>query len=173
MPVTNLKKIRMRYLKTWFPMDIITIIPFDSIKFLYKTDGGNSEQLKKQAQIFRLLRLVRLIKLFRILRGSRIIIRWERKFSVTHSTKTLMALTLSIIFVQHWLACAWALVPFMQSEDDFTWVSAQFKIRHEAIPGIIGSDCLDETIINAAHRPGCANFFFREVYVQSSAVFFE
>jgi hypothetical protein len=68
--ITHRPKIVKHYLRGWFFIDILSIIPIDLIAQIFM---GQDEDASKQLRVVRTIRLVRLIKLLRILRASRII----------------------------------------------------------------------------------------------------
>jgi potassium voltage-gated channel Eag-related subfamily H protein 7 len=70
----------------------------------------DSEKLSK----LRLLRVLRLVKLLRIVRASRVLERWEFQLGILHNTLLSYKLGFGLIFVNHWLACWWSMVPFLQ-----------------------------------------------------------
>ena len=72
--VKNHRLIAKNYLCSWFPLDIISVVPVDNIMMAIDTT-----QIKGASMLaaIRLLRLLRLIKLARILRASRIFSRWR------------------------------------------------------------------------------------------------
>ena len=59
----------IRYLTGWFPVDLVSILPFDSVSIIIKQ---NPEMMAgfdpSMLRAIRLVRLLRLIKLLRILR---------------------------------------------------------------------------------------------------------
>ena len=61
--ITDYKKIAMRYLVGWFPIDLISIFPFQHISF-----GSGSESSVQATKLVRLARLPRLFKLMDISR---------------------------------------------------------------------------------------------------------
>ena len=87
-----------RYLKGWFAIDLVSIIPYDAI-------AG-----KSAGRVPKLLRLFRLLKIARILRVSRIIQRWETEWSVKYGALRLIRFLVVVIMVSHWDACLWYLI---------------------------------------------------------------
>merc|ERR1719316_528812 len=65
------KKIVKHYLKGWFVIDFISILPFDIIGFVY--DDPAIQKMK----VIRIIRILRLLKIARVLRASRIVKRWQ------------------------------------------------------------------------------------------------
>jgi potassium voltage-gated channel Eag-related subfamily H protein 7 len=97
-------RIRRHYLKGWFTIDLVSILPFDIVAFALK-DGALGKM-----KALRIIRLLRLLKLVRIVRASRIFKRWETSISISYSVLSLIKFLLMIIIFGHWLACAWALL---------------------------------------------------------------
>ena len=61
----DVREIARNYLKGWFAIDLVSILPFDSVGL-----ATGSEQLQK-AKGARIIRLLRLLKLLRLLLGRR------------------------------------------------------------------------------------------------------
>jgi hypothetical protein len=100
--VKSHRKIAARYLKGWFPIDIISVIPFDNIMMGVDTSGISNPAI---FSMIRMLRLLRLIKLARILRASRIFSRWENSISMSSADLSLLKFMVLIAIVIHWFAC--------------------------------------------------------------------
>ena len=85
------KKIVCHYLKGWFVLDIISILPFDfaSLKDPNEDPDAESSSDLSMLKLVRIIRLLRLIKLVRLVRGARILKRWESKLAINYSTLTL------------------------------------------------------------------------------------
>lgn len=98
------RMIRWRYLTTWFPIDFVSILPFDVFLMLYQGSpalGG--------IKIFRMARLLRLVKLVRILRTSRLVVRWQNYFAISFAVQKLAKFNFFLMLSSHWMACAWGL----------------------------------------------------------------
>jgi len=98
------RQIRNRYLKGWFTIDIVSIIPFDIVGV-----ASNDESIQK-LKAFRIIRLLRLLKILRILRASRMIQRWSNHISMPFSHQSLIKFSVILTFFSHWMACVWGLV---------------------------------------------------------------
>ena len=114
--VRNHKRIADHYLRSWFIIDLGTVLPFDLMTVLapalFASDcgtGGTQSLIKG----VKLLRVLRLVKLLRVLRASRIIQRWESSISVTTSTRSVVTAIVAFVALLHWLACLWSLLPQM------------------------------------------------------------
>lgn len=101
--------IAKRYLRGWFLIDIVSIIPFDVISAV------SGEDSLQQFQAFRTVRLFRLFKLLRVFRASRIIQRWKSTLSVKNSTVSLLRFFMTVLFISHWVRRGPFLPPFHPS----------------------------------------------------------
>jgi hypothetical protein len=132
--VKNHKKIAVRYLRSWFILDVVSTFPYEMIANLamygsprpsinVELEIGNmtaSEQsvvaLKASSsmRLLRLLRIMRLLKLGRIARASRITSRiadrLERYISISYTTRTLCFWTFLMLILIHWFCCVWGLL---------------------------------------------------------------
>uniref|UniRef100_A0A7S2K4A9 Ion transport domain-containing protein n=1 Tax=Zooxanthella nutricula TaxID=1333877 RepID=A0A7S2K4A9_9DINO len=100
------------YLKTWFIIDFISLIPFDLVGML-----SRSEQMKKMKAV-KVIRLLRLLKLVRVLKASRLFRRFELRMSITYGTFALMKFFCILLLITHWLANMWALTLVLVEEED-------------------------------------------------------
>ena len=99
--VKDHKKIAKRYLTSWFPIDLISILPFDSVEVFAKLTTGNSPfgDNADTLKIIKMIRLLRLLKLARILRASRIFSRWENELGMSYQKMELIKWTV-LVFVR-------------------------------------------------------------------------
>lgn len=63
----DVKTIVYNYVTSWFPLDLVSVLPFEFLGGLMNGDSTNISQL----QLLRLVRLTRLLKLLRVFRASR------------------------------------------------------------------------------------------------------
>eukprot|EP00931_Biecheleriopsis_adriatica_P007435 TRINITY_DN108714_c0_g1_i1.p1 TRINITY_DN108714_c0_g1~~TRINITY_DN108714_c0_g1_i1.p1 ORF type:complete len:714 (-),score=104.88 TRINITY_DN108714_c0_g1_i1:76-2217(-) len=99
----RLHKIVVHYLTTWFPLDFITILPFDLISLSLRIDALS------QMNSLKILRLLRLLKLMRILKTSRVFHRLEIGLSVPYQRFALVKFLGILLLVCHWQTCIWAM----------------------------------------------------------------
>jgi len=130
--VKSHKRIARHYLCGWFPIDLISVIPFDNIMMGVDTSGI------KNASIFsmiRMLRLLRLIKLARILRASRIFSRWENSIALSSANMELVKYTILITMVLHWFACTLGIVAQLMSppRDDRLALAVEAEILYPRV----------------------------------------
>ena len=111
--VTDRRKIIDRYLRGFFVIDLVSIIPY------HEMDAGGLKALK-------LLRLLRLFKLLRILRSGRILKRLEDSMNVDYNVLALFKFILGTLMIAHWLACMWQLMARTSASKD-DWVKGYYS----------------------------------------------
>jgi len=110
--VSDHRRIFWHYVRTWFPIDLGSIVPFDILGLLIDTPGVNNFKALK------ILRLLRILKLLRVLRASRLMHRMESRMYITYATFNLLKFFTLLGFVTHWLACLWCLTLVLVEEND-------------------------------------------------------
>jgi len=113
--VLDLRSIALQYtFSRWFVLDLFSI---STAAFDIFDSGGSSNLF-----MLRALRALRLIKLVRLARGSRMLLRWEKRLSINYAYLGLLQSLCAILVSCHWFACIWGL----QSSFDRlgTWVGA-------------------------------------------------
>ena len=100
----------MRYLRGWFIIDFISVVPIDIIMLASTTGSEGISRLKT----LRMFRLFRLLKLLRILRGARIFARWEVRVAVNYNLMSLYQALANLVLLAHWFACLIGLVDSLQ-----------------------------------------------------------
>ncbi|XP_063057464.1 potassium/sodium hyperpolarization-activated cyclic nucleotide-gated channel 1 isoform X2 [Engraulis encrasicolus] len=122
------KKIKQKYLKTWFLVDFVSSIPVDYI-FLIVEKGMDSE-VYKTARALRIVRFTKILSLLRLLRLSRLIRyihQWEEIFHMTYDLASAVVRIFNLIGMMlllcHWDGCLQFLVPMLQDFPADCWVS--------------------------------------------------
>ena len=108
--VCSHRRIALRYLSSWFFLDLASILPFDSITLAMEsssttttTTGSGSRY--SNLRVLRVVRLLRLLKLLRIVRASRIWKRWENRVALSFSAMALVRFLVGVLVISHWIAC--------------------------------------------------------------------
>lgn len=148
--VSDRRKIFIRYVRGFFFVDLISIIPFHELQA-----GGGLKALK-------LLRLLRLFKLLRILRSGRILKRLEDSISVDYNVLTLCKFIIGTLTIAHWLACMWQLLARVVGKKD-DWVINYFS---NFIDGDLFATCHAATDFNNELR-ACLNISPWATYIAS------
>eukprot|EP00937_MAST-01D_sp_MAST-1D-sp2_P004838 g4838.t1 len=113
--VTSRVRIARNYLRGWFLLDVVSILPIDilSVAMEASESGAGVGQLK----ILRVIRVFRLAKLLRVARASRILARLEEHMAMSYCTLSLLKYAAIVVFTSHWVACAWHIVLVLESGD--------------------------------------------------------
>nr|XP_057928990.1 potassium/sodium hyperpolarization-activated cyclic nucleotide-gated channel 1 [Doryrhamphus excisus] len=122
------KKIKKKYLQSWFVVDFVSSIPVDYI-FLIVEKGIDSE-MYKTARALRIVRFTKILSLLRLLRLSRLIRyihQWEEIFHMTYDLASAVMRIFNLIAMMlllcHWDGCLQFLVPMLQDFPSDCWVS--------------------------------------------------
>jgi len=122
--VMDQHKIAIKYLTTWFPVDLVSIVPFDLVGFLQDGDNKNMKGLQ-------LLRLLRLFKLLRVLRAGRFVHRLESSMAINYSMLTLAKFVMVTISLAHWLGCGWNMVRVVEDAESNNWLYEYEAMLHD------------------------------------------
>ncbi|KAI8995967.1 hypothetical protein BC832DRAFT_595794 [Gaertneriomyces semiglobifer] len=101
------KAIFLRYFKSWFFLDLVSVIPFEVVS-LGQSETERSTGLT-QMRLLRFLRLARLLKLLRVLRASRKLKQWQVYINMRYAKLKIMQYAITIFFLIHWIACGYRL----------------------------------------------------------------
>ena len=104
-----------KYLKGWFLVDSVSIIPFDA---LYLGIGTTAFSRLSALRIFRLLRLAKVIKMNQL---GKIFERLELIYTIDYTMIALVKFALTAIMFAHWLACAYGLVEELENSK-YSWM---------------------------------------------------
>ena len=114
--VVNRWRIAAHYLRRFFIIDLVSVLPFDAVG-LFMGGGGGGGQDVSQLKILRVVRLLRLMKLLRIVRSGRVFRRLEASLSLNYAVLQLSKFVLGTCIIAHWMACACNMVTLIESEE--------------------------------------------------------
>lgn len=109
--IKNRKQIAMHYLKGWFTIDVVSILPFDAVALI-----ANSESLSK-AKALKVIRLLRLLKLMRIVKALRIVKKYRAEIAMPFNNIFIVMTFVKIGFFTHLFACLWLLTATIECDD--------------------------------------------------------
>mmetsp|Transcript_59245 Transcript_59245/g.138741 ORF Transcript_59245/g.138741 Transcript_59245/m.138741 type:complete len:725 (-) Transcript_59245:91-2265(-) len=112
----RLSHICKHYLKTWFMVDFITVIPWDFLAMFLQVNS-----LKDLVGI-KVIRALRLIKLMRLMKASKILQDLEAPLSIPYQKVALFRFILVLGLTCHWLACCWAVTLSVIDENYPRWI---------------------------------------------------
>ena len=100
-----------KYLKGWFFLDVVSVLPFDAIKLIVPNAGV-------MLKMPRLLKLARLMKLLKVLKASRVVKRLEQNMDVKFGVIRLAKFLVYTTIAAHWLGCLLMLVSETERSDE-------------------------------------------------------
>jgi len=103
-----------RYLRSWFIIDLISIVPFDTISVAGTDEDGSVDSDLSRLKLVRSVRLLRLLKLVKLLRGMAVFERWEVSMNLSFRKLTLCQMALRVLVTAHWIGCLLGIVSTFQ-----------------------------------------------------------
>jgi potassium voltage-gated channel Eag-related subfamily H protein 7 len=88
------------YLQSWFIIDFVSIIPFDTLTLVL----GESFSKMKAIKAIRLLRLLKLAKIFR---SFALYDKYKAKLAIPLNVVSLFQNCMKMVVAAHWFACVW------------------------------------------------------------------
>jgi len=113
---TSQAKIIRNYLRTWFSIDLLSVLPYSYISLLM---GSASLQ---RAKVLKTVRLLRLIKLVRVVRASRVFQRWETSMAINYNSLRFWTAIVVLLVSSHWIACVWGLIANETEGSQESWL---------------------------------------------------
>lgn len=112
------RKIVRHYLSTWFPVDLLSVLPLDALGLIFSSEG------LKRAKAVKVIRLLRLLKLTKALRASRLLRKAEVNLSITYQRLNLIKFFVMLAVASHWQACLWAMTLQLVEGDTPRWIDS-------------------------------------------------
>jgi hypothetical protein len=122
--VKNRKKIVKTYLKSWFIIDLVSVLPIQ-----YFTSASQFNNLTRIGRLPKLYRLLKLTKLFRmakiVKRGNvnRVTKFFLEKLKVNANIERLIYFILAFLLLNHFSACIWYFMAKLQDLSPDCWVT--------------------------------------------------
>ena len=127
--VTNRKIIGNQYMKGWFFIDLVAIIPFDLV-----FGGSELNQVVRIARIGRMYKLVKLTRLIRVLKivkdKSKFLKYMEQLFKIGMGLQRFLGFILAFFILIHLSACLWIMTATMMGVDgvEGTWMEGDIEL---------------------------------------------
>jgi len=111
-PITSRGQIFCTYLKGWFILDLVAIMPFNEIiSLLYVERENNTQNYSLAAKVIRLSRIFKIFKflrIFKLLKDDSPLKKWMNKqLAVTVAVERMIKSLLIFSLIVHMLCCAW------------------------------------------------------------------
>ena len=109
--VNDKKMIAKKYMKFWFWLDLLSIIPFDLIMMQTNKDFGNMAKFTRVGKLYKMIRMLRMVKMLRIFKDrKKIISNLDQILKVNAGYERLVFFLLGFIIFNHTFACLWIML---------------------------------------------------------------
>lgn len=113
--VTSKARIARNYLKTWFPIDFFSTIPWGKVSSLVAGDSSSASGAGQVGKLTKVVKFARFLRLMRMMKLAKLATIWERIEAKCGSVILLQGIgLLRVLFVLvcicHWNACIWWMV---------------------------------------------------------------
>ena len=120
--IDNRKKIAKTYLKGWFTIDVIAILPFHYIL----ASGGSANGLARTSKITRMYKLIKLTRLLRILKiakeSGKFMKNMRNKLKVGIGFERLFLFFFTCTMLFHIVSCLWLMVGSYNLGEEPSWM---------------------------------------------------
>ena len=119
--VDKRKDIALHYIRTWFIIDFIAIIPFN---FIFQTSDFNSlARLSKIPRLYRLIRMFRLVRLLKVARRKSELSKYLGQLAtIGVGIERLLIFFVTFFLFCHIIACVWVMIYKFEDNQPETWV---------------------------------------------------
>lgn len=128
--VTQHKRIMKNYIKFWFWIDLLSIIPFD---YLFNGDSASALNINalfrfaKFSKIYKIVRLTRLAKVFKLLKKNKALIsRFSEKLKLNSGLERLFIFSFAFAIFIHVMGCMYVMLADIEKEIvELTWIDQE------------------------------------------------
>ena len=131
--IDDRKRIAENYLKGWFTIDLLAIIPFDVI--LNSTDLSSMVRVVRVGRLYKLVKLTRLIRVLKIMKEKSKLLKYLNQFlKLGLGFERLFFLLLVFFMVCHISSCLWVMIAAFQAEDfEGTWAHKYYDDKENSL----------------------------------------
>jgi len=116
------QKIRENYMHGWFVFDVIALLPYDALGFCFDEDGESANTIR----LLRIVRLLRLGKVLRVVKASKLVQRYDDRVGISYVKFRLTMNFFLMVVLNHWSACIFRIVVFIEGSEDANWILSYF-----------------------------------------------
>ena len=118
------------YLKSWFIIDLVAIIPFEG----FVPMNGEAANLVRFARIGRITKILKLLKLMRLMKlqksGKFSLLSWiQSLFNISPDFKWMFSFICYFAMTTHVVACIWIIAAKMDPNPENSWISGYEEPR--------------------------------------------
>lgn len=129
--VDDRRAIANGYLKSWFLIDVLSIVPFD---LLYDSQAGGLNTMARFFRIgkmYKLLKLTRLLKIVKILKGRGKFIKYVNDvIKIGMGFERLFFFLIMFLVIGHIVSCMWVLTANISESGDQSWLADVPSLAH-------------------------------------------
>jgi hypothetical protein len=118
--VIDIKEIRRQYVKGFFVVDLLSILPVSYIE--QAMSGGGDNTAGGNLKTLKVLRLIRLTRLLRLARVKTLLKKYTDMLENLAGVFSLLSIIVVAIFLSHFVSCAWYWVGSIEGG----WVARTF-----------------------------------------------
>lgn len=119
---TRIPKIAIKYIKSFFFIDLVTTFPFQLVESWAEQDDIKVLRVIRLQRLYRLLRIFRLLKLLRLLKVQKTE-QFMKRFDISNQTRNLIKMLITVLFFTHLTACLWFFQAKLLDFPDDCWVT--------------------------------------------------
>jgi hypothetical protein len=112
--IDDRKEIAKIYLKTWFTIDFISIVPFDFLMELLASESSANNnvngimRMTKVGKLYKLVKITRLIRMIKVMKSKKKIVKKMGSVMQTGAAfERLMYFLLLLFLIVHFIGCLW------------------------------------------------------------------
>lgn len=116
--ITDRKVIALKYLKSWFVIDMISSVPINIILFGQLSNTAISFKLIKLLKAITLYRLLTISKLIKVTRNNKFVEWCHSKVTLSNDYAELQRNFIRMLVLIHFTGCAWAIIGVIGFADE-------------------------------------------------------
>lgn len=137
--IVNREAIRQKYLRSWFLVDFLSVLPISYVQQMFGHTGSDSSNSSGSTKLLKILRMVRLAKLLRLAKLQRLIKKYSEEIKGLAASAKLGCTLGAALLLAHMITCAWYLLGDVPNG----WVSAKFPANATDCPPPSSDSCTD------------------------------
>jgi len=115
--VYNRKIIAMNYIKSWFFIDLMSIVPVS--EFLETGDFSNLARIARLPKLYRLIRMVKLIRIMKIVKERNTISKYLNEvLKVSVALERLSFFCFIFVMLVHIISCFWVIISTFEDDEN-------------------------------------------------------
>jgi CRP-like cAMP-binding protein len=140
--VTSRRQIVVKYLRSWFFLDLLACLPFSVMEEAFgwdKQDNSASDynsmiRLIRLPRLYRLIRIARICKLVRHSRESEVMEKFQDLLQLNRGVMRIVSFALTILVIVHIVGCLWFFLAKLEGFTPDSWV-----VRHRLVDSPMSS----------------------------------